>query len=160
MRISWPRTHLWILPSSVASQVCKKFHNKSSFGIVHYKLSKLSKPIHLIHLNWLESIFIHYNIFWFFFALNIIFFLIFFSTYMCFAFLFHHGSCFLSWVLKNKVRYMSLFKNFLKKLFSTIHRLLQLLLFHMSWCKNLFYLFLNNRLLQLLFFHKFWCMNC
>jgi hypothetical protein len=30
----------------------------------------------------------------------------------------------------------------------------------MSWCKNLFYLFLNNRLLQLLFFHKFWCMNC
>jgi hypothetical protein len=56
MKISWPRTHTWIFPSFVASQVCKKSCNKSSLGIVHCRLNKPSKPIHLAHLSSLESL--------------------------------------------------------------------------------------------------------
>jgi hypothetical protein len=43
MRISWPRTHLQILPSFVASQVHGKFRNMSSLSVVHYMLNRLSK---------------------------------------------------------------------------------------------------------------------
>jgi hypothetical protein len=81
MRISWPHTHPWILQSFVASQVHRKSCNRSSLGVVHCRLSKPSKLTCLTHLNSLESIFIHYNIFWFSFALNIVFFLTSFSTY-------------------------------------------------------------------------------
>jgi len=80
MRISWPRTCPRILPSSFVSQVRKKFRNKSSFGVVHCKLNRLSKPSCLAHLSLLESIFIHCNIFWFSFTLDIGFFLTSFST--------------------------------------------------------------------------------
>jgi hypothetical protein len=62
MKISWPHTRPRILLSSVASQVCKKPHNKYSFGVVHCMLNRLSKLAHLAHFNLLESIFIHYNI--------------------------------------------------------------------------------------------------
>jgi len=80
MKISWPCTHPRILPSSVASQVCKKSCNRSFPSIVHYRLNRLSKLVHLTHLSSLESNFIHYSIFWFSFALDIGFFLIGFST--------------------------------------------------------------------------------
>jgi hypothetical protein len=53
----------------------------SSFGIVHYKLNRLSKLVPLTHLNSLESIFIYCGIFWLSFAWDTSFFLIGFSTY-------------------------------------------------------------------------------
>jgi hypothetical protein len=81
MIMFWPCTHPRILPSFVASQVCKKSYNMSSHGIVHYKLNKLSKSVPLTHLSSLESIFIHCGIFWLSFALDIRFFLIGFLTY-------------------------------------------------------------------------------
>jgi hypothetical protein len=83
MRIYWPCTCPRILPSFVASQVRKKFHNMFSFGVVHYMLNMFSKPTRLAHLGSLESIFIHCNIFWLSFTLNTSFFLTSFST--CFS---------------------------------------------------------------------------
>jgi hypothetical protein len=77
---NWPRTLPWILPSFVASKVRKKSRNRSSHGIVHYKLNMPSKPARLAHLSSLESLFIHYNIFWLSFTLNIVFFIIGFLT--------------------------------------------------------------------------------
>jgi hypothetical protein len=81
MRIFWPCTHPRILQFFVVSQVHTKFCNKSYFGVVHYRLNKLSKLARLAHLSLLESIFIHCSIFWLSFALNIGFFLIILSTY-------------------------------------------------------------------------------
>jgi hypothetical protein len=49
--------------------------NRSSLGVVHCKLNKLSKPTCLAYLSSLESIFIHCNIFWLSFTLDIGFFL-------------------------------------------------------------------------------------
>ncbi len=69
MRISWPCIHPRILPSSIASQVYKKFCNRSSFGVVHYRFNRLSKSTHLAHLNSLVSIF------WLSFTMDIGFFL-------------------------------------------------------------------------------------
>jgi hypothetical protein len=53
----------------------------SYFGVVYYRFNKLSKLTCLAHLNLLESIFIHYNIFWLFFSLDIGSFLTSLSTY-------------------------------------------------------------------------------
>jgi hypothetical protein len=79
IKISWPCIFPWILPPSIAPQVHKCFCNMSSHGIVHYKLTL--QPAHMAHLNSLEFIFIHCNIFWLSFSLNIFFF-IGFSTYL------------------------------------------------------------------------------
>jgi len=56
-----PMYHLWILPSYLASHVHNKSCNKSSLGVVHYRLNMPSKSTCLTHLNSLES-FIHCNI--------------------------------------------------------------------------------------------------
>jgi hypothetical protein len=63
-------------PSSNSSQYC----NMSSHGIVHYKVNKFSKLGRLAHLSSLLFILIHYSIFWVSFVLDIVFFLISFST--------------------------------------------------------------------------------
>jgi hypothetical protein len=52
-----------------------------SFNVIHYKLNKPYKSPCLAHLSSFESIFIHYNIFWVSFTLDIVFFLTCFSTY-------------------------------------------------------------------------------
>ncbi len=83
MRISWPHVRPKILPSLVASQVRKKFHNRFFLGVIHLRLNMFSKPAHLAHLNSLASIFIHCNIFWLSFTLDIGFFWTSFST--CFS---------------------------------------------------------------------------
>ncbi len=80
MKISWPHIRPWILPSSIVSQVLKKSRNRYFLSVVHYMLNMTSKLAYLAHLNLLESIFIHYNIFWISFALDIVFFLTSFST--------------------------------------------------------------------------------
>ncbi len=77
---SWISTCTRILPSSFTSQVHGRFRNKSSIGIVHCRLNKLCKLARLAHLSLLESIFIHCNIFWPSFVLEISLFLIGFST--------------------------------------------------------------------------------
>lgn len=90
IKISWPCTCPWILPSFVASQVHKKSHNKSSRGVVHYNLKRPSKLVRLTHLSSLESIFIHCNIVWLSFTLDVVFFLISFSTCSFASTLFFH----------------------------------------------------------------------
>jgi hypothetical protein len=105
IKISWPHSCPWILPSSVSSQVCKKSCNESFHGAIHCKLDKFSKPTRLAHLNSFEFIFIHCSIFYISFALDVFFLTCFFNLffYMCSAFSLHHGFGFWSWVLGNNV---------------------------------------------------------